>query len=238
MTGICVFSPERSAQLITEAVVNLPETQNAFQNGYLVIANGTMNSNIAKALTKEDYPQKEYTVGIIENHCLGVTPQKERIKPLLLFKGRAIEKDYLDILPEMGHGDVIIKGANAVDPHGTAGILVAGEMGGTIGRIYGQVIARSIELIIPVSLRKLIPSVKAACDRLKGIDIEFSDGIKASLFPVISADIITEKQAAKFLFNVDLELIASGGFGDSISDLVFFVEGSSNSIKALESFRR
>ncbi|MBN2363015.1 hypothetical protein JXL83_02670 [candidate division WOR-3 bacterium] len=238
MKGVFVLSPERSTRLISKAVLALTETKRALEEGFLVIGNGTTNSFIASRITGESYDPVNYSAGIIENHTLSVTPVEKRLKPLILFKGEKSDRNYLDVLPEMTSRDVFLKGANAIDSKGNAGILVGGDLGGTIGRIYGQVIARSVNLIMPVSSRKLIPSVDRACEALNGGEIDMCEGIKARLFPVRGAKIITETDAIKILYNLHCEIIASGGHGDSCSDIVILAEGAKEHLTAFESERR
>ena len=47
--------------------------------------------------------------------------------------GEAIDMESRDFLKTLQRGDVVIKGANAVDTEGNAGVLVGNETGGTIG---------------------------------------------------------------------------------------------------------
>ena len=57
----------------------------------------------------------------------------------------------------MTSNDVVIKGANAIDPDGIAGVMLANPVGGTTGNITGPVMAKGINLVIPVGLEKSIP---------------------------------------------------------------------------------
>ena len=62
---------------------------------------------------------------------------------------------------------IFIKGANAVDPEGNAGIFVAHPSGGTMGYAYSILTARGCRIITPVGLEKLIPSCEKSSTALR-----------------------------------------------------------------------
>ncbi len=227
-----------SARIISKAVLSLGEVKTALAEGYLLILNGTTNAEIASLLTGKKIEPLFYTVGCINDHRLTVSPSEKRIKPLIFYKGEKIEAEISDILPELSTKDVFLKGANAIDSGGDAGILVGGDFGGSIGRIYGQVIARGAKLIIPVSLKKLVHSVKLASKALNDGDQYFCDGMKVRLFHLPGAKIVSEPEALKILFNLESTLVASGGYKDSSSDIILLAEGEKESLISLDKERR
>src|SRR5690606_7477395 len=60
-----------------------------------------------------------------------------------------------DVLDDLREGDIILKGANALDlPNMQAGILIGDPTGGTIGAGLQAVVGRRVRLILPVGLEK------------------------------------------------------------------------------------
>jgi len=53
--------------------------------------------------------------------------------PYVIHRGQAVDVTPEDALDQFGADDVFLKGANAVDPAGNAGVLMADQKGGTIG---------------------------------------------------------------------------------------------------------
>ncbi len=109
---------------------------------------------MAEELTGKKIDYFRYAAGYIGEAAM-VVPNEKRLPPVALKRGTEVSAD--NIINEMTHSDVIIKGANALDPDGVAGVMMANPTGGTTGSIIGTVMARGINLIIPVGLEKSIP---------------------------------------------------------------------------------
>ncbi|MBN1620567.1 hypothetical protein JW890_07575 [candidate division WOR-3 bacterium] len=227
-----------SVRIISRAVLSLPEVKKALAESYLLILNGTTNAEIASLLTGGKIDPLFYTVGCIKDHRLSVSPSDKRIKPMIFYRGEKIDAEISDVLPKLSSKDILLKGANSIDHKGNAGILVGGDFGGSIGKIYGQVIAKGAKLIIPVSARKLVPSVKLASSVLNDGELDFCDGMKVRMFHLPGAQIISEPEALKILFNLDSFLLASGGYKDSSSDIILLAEGEKDSLISLDKERR
>ena len=63
------------------------------------------------------------------------------------------------IIKEMGSQDVVIRGANALDPYGVAGVMMAHLQDGITGSSIGTIMAKGINLVIPVGMMPLIGTV-------------------------------------------------------------------------------
>lgn len=233
MKAVFVLSPEASGNLLAKAVSELPEVKNAMTNNYIIIGNGTTNAYIVRILTGDNIDVKNYAAGIIENHKLDVISFDKRYKPVVLHIGRKVDIDYISLLPNLSRDDVLIKGGNAIDPDNNIGVLTGAGDGGTIGKIYGHCVTKGVNLILPVSMRKLIPSVKKASNVSGKGKINYSEGIKTGLFPVSYGKVLTEIDAVKTLYDLSATLISSGGFADSSGDLVLLVEGDKSNIDTL-----
>lgn len=229
------LTPSESKRLLGKAVARLPEVQQAWRDGRILISNGTTNAFVAEELLGSAIPKFSYAVGVITDGLLSMTDQTRRLPPLMLHKGQRQTTDIRDFLKAMGKGDVIIKGANAVDPQGNAGVLLAGETGGTIGAILGISSARGLPLLMPVGLEKLVPSVTDIAQGWGQLDLRHSTGLRIGYMAVVNCEVITEIQALAILAGVKATHIASGGSGGSEGTVVLLLEGDEESVgKAIE----
>ncbi len=230
MKAIIALKPEDSKRLIARGVVSLPEVHQALEKGIIHIARGTTCAYVFEELTGRKIDINKYVAGYIGNGGLRVLPANERLKPFTLKKGEVLEIEPNEVLSEMGYGDVFIKGGNALDFEGRVGVLCANREGGTIGGAIGTITARGIHLIMPISLRKLVPNIPKGAN-LGGIDeCDYTMGEKVALFPVINGKVITEIDAFKHLFDVEATLIAQGGLGDMEGALIFGLVGEKNQV--------
>jgi len=226
------LSPAEAKRLIAEAVAGLPEVKNALQNGWIIVAGGTTNAYIARLLTGENVDINRYTAGRIEQSILTSTPKEERLKPVILQNGNPVEITIKDALQNLKAGDVFIKGANAVDVQGNIGILVSNENGGTIGSVWGAVMARGVDFICPVGLEKLIASVPEAAAASGQNKFMYCHGNPVGLLAVTGAKVVTEVEAIRALYQVEAVHIASGGILDSEGAVVLSLAGEEGKIKS------
>ena len=131
--------------------------------------------------------------------------------------------------------DVFIKGANAIDHMGNAGICASSVTGGTIGMAWPIVTPRESHLIMPVGLEKMIPSVIEAAEHSGIYHFKYSTGLPVKLVPVPLGKVVTEIQAFAILAGVRTYHLASGGVGGSEGAVILALEGAEESIeKAVE----
>jgi uncharacterized ferredoxin-like protein len=126
--------------------------------------------------------------------------------------------------------DVFIKGANALDFEGIAGVMMASETGGTVADVLGVIKARGVNLIIPVGLEKLIPYSINDISNVAGIfETDYALGIPVGIMPV-AGEVITEIEALESL-GVSAIAIGSGGLGDGGGSKVLQIEGDAKSVQ-------
>lgn len=226
MRGLATLTPAESKRLIGRAVAMLPEVQLAFARGRVIIAGGTTNAFVCEELTGRKLDKALYTAGIVTDGHTCVTPASERLSPVTLVDGQPVEEVWQDVLKGFTSQDVFIKGANAVDPTGMVGVLVAAPNGGTIGTAFGPVLAVGAHLIVPVGLEKLVTDVAGASRAMGFGRMERSIGLACGLIPVSGATVVTELVALKVLFGVDSVHVASGGVGGSEGTVVLALEGT------------
>jgi hypothetical protein len=237
ISAMVVLNPAESRRLLAKATVALPEVQHAYKNGMIIIARGITNAYVSEELfdTRVE-PKAGQTVGII---CGGITngnPGRSPCRWHVTKKGKVAEgaDPNVEIL-NFGPDDVFIKGANAIDPEGNAGILTSSLKGGTIGMAWPIVTTRSSHLIMPVGLEKLVPSVIEAAKHSGVYYFKYSTGLPSKLTPVVLGKVVTEIEALGVLAGVRAYHLSSGGVGGSEGAVVLAVEGDEKRLeKAFE----
>lgn len=235
-TALLVLRPEESASLIGQAVATLPRVRQKTQQGRMVIVGGTTTRHVVRHLLAEDPGATSFAVGWIHNGTLGETPAQGRGPGPYLFVDGQITRGWpMSILEHFKSGDIYIKGANAIDPAGNAAILIASPTGGTIGAALTILFARGGELLIPVSLRKLIPSVPNSLGLVGQGKVDRVMGSPVGLMPILAggATLITEIQALAILYALQATPIASGGVEDCSGAVVLHVGGAAQQIDAV-----
>jgi len=231
VSAIFALTSSESKRLIAKGVAALPEVQRAYRQGWLVIGRGTTNAYVAEEILGVKVPKYNYAAGIICDGMLTVTKREERLLPYVLYKGQPMDMTTDDAAKQFGADDVFIKGANAVDPEGNAGVLVADDKGGTIGGALGCLAARGSYLIVPVGLEKLIPSVPEAARRCGIKRFKYALGEPLGLVPLVAAKVITEVQALAILTGVKATHVASGGINGSEGAVTLVIEGTDEQVQ-------
>jgi len=143
------LTPGESKRIIAMGVKKLPVIQKALKKGIILITLGTTNAYVLEELTGKKVDHNRYAAGYI-NGTATVVPQDRRLAAVALKNGKEISGD--SIISEMTSEDVVIKGANALDSKGIAGVMMANPVGGTTGALLGPIMAKGINLVIPVGL--------------------------------------------------------------------------------------
>lgn len=237
MKVVVTLTPSESKRLIAKAVVKMPEVQKAWENAYLLLADGTTNAFVQQELLQDKSISPETSaIGISTNGLLCVTrPATRNNSANVFYKGEVKQgRSFAEALADYHEDTVIIKGANAVDMNGFVGIIATGFDGGTIPKIIGPVTSKGITLITPVGLEKLIPSVPAAVRALGGASkIDISMGADGGIYCLCNTEIVTEIEAVKILFDAEATLICCGGVGGNEGAVTLAVEGTKEQIPAL-----
>ena len=237
VSALVVLNPAESRRLLAKATVALPEVQNAYKNGMIIIGRGITNAFVSEELFGiQVEPKAGQTAGMV---CRGITNVNPELPPCtwhVIRQGRVVENadSNVEIL-DFGPDDVFFKGANAIDMEGNAGIFSSSLTGGTIGMAWPILTPRGCHLIMPVGLEKLVPSVIEAAKHSGIYYFKYSTGLPAKLIPVTVGKIVTEIQAFAILAGVRAYHLASGGVGGSEGAVVLALEGEDGRVKkALE----
>jgi len=237
IAAMVVLNPSESRRLVAKATAACPEVQNAWKKGMVIIARGITTAFVSEELFGISIePKAAQTLGLI---CQGLTNANADPPPCtwhVINKGQVVEgaDSNVEIL-KFGLGDVFVKGANAVDPEGTAGTYASSLKGGTIGMAWPVVTPRGAELIIPTSLEKLVPSVIESAKHSGVYHFKYSLGLPARMIPVPLGKVITEIQALAILAGVRAYHLGSGGVGGSEGSVHLSIEGDEDRVeKAFE----
>jgi hypothetical protein len=202
------LTPGESKRIIALGVKKLPVIQQALRKGIILITLGTTNACVLEELTGKKVDHNRYAAGYI-NGTATVVPQEKRLAWVALKNGKEISGD--GIINEMTSGDVVIKGANALDRDGIAGVMMANPVGGTTGTLIGTVMARGINLVIPVGIEKSIPYSVLEISKRIGIQrCSKAIGLPVGMMP-LPGKVITEVEAIKLLGAEDVFPIGAGG---------------------------
>lgn len=228
--ALFTLTSAESKRLIARAVSRLPEVLAARQSGRIIISGGTTNAFVAEEMLGREVDKARYTAGIVARGRQCATPAGERIAPFVMINGQGSSEPWEKVLDGFSAGDVFIKGANAVDAEGHAGILLGHPQGGTIGRALGVVAARGAHLVIPVGLEKFVPSVLEAARAAGSQTFTYSIGMRVGLMPLVNGIVITEIEALQ-LFGVSATCLGAGGVGGSEGAVVLAVEGDEPQVR-------
>jgi hypothetical protein len=189
---------------------------------------------VAEELMEKKIPEKGmFTAGVVTSTGLNITKSEGRYNHYVFEKGQLKECSTAELVPylsKMGPADVFIKGANAIDSFGAAGVLLAGAGGGTMGTAWGYIVRNGIQLIIPAGLEKLVPGPLDVLQGMMGTEvIDRCMGWKCGMI-VVHGQVITEMEAMKLLFDVDVMPIAAGGIDGAEGCRVFLLEGPKDNV--------
>ncbi len=236
---VITLTPSESKRLIAKGVKNLEEVQRALKQGTVIITLGTTNAYVVEEILKdvpgsgEKIDKQRYAAGVITDRGTCIVPKEERVKEVILKNGKISDESTEKVIENLSAGDVFIKGANALDATGTAGILMANRAGGTIGSALGTIMARGVHFIIPVGIEKTIPY--SIVDAAKRVGIEKcykSVGWSVGLMPV-HGKVITEIDALRILGAEDAIPIGAGGIDGGEGSVVICIEGSIEKLDGL-----
>ena len=202
-------------RLIAKAVASLKQIRNALLYRTVVIVSGTTNGYIAEEILSQigqdkdgEFSKESFFRGANRAPYRKLEPGRFTGTDIVIEKGKWLKGITIhEAAPSLSKGDIIIKGANAVDSkRKLAGIQIGDSTVGTSVPILQAAIGRRTELIIPVGLEKRIfGDIGEIAAR---INSPSATGLR--LLP-IGGTIITELEAIEVLTGASAELVAAGG---------------------------
>ncbi|MBW2465739.1 MAG: hypothetical protein JRF02_00420 [Deltaproteobacteria bacterium] len=234
--GQAILTVSEGKRLIAKAIAQMPEVKEALSGGMVIIAKGTTNTYVAEEIVGRKIEHGAYVYG--RTH-----PQKggkrlnpgESISEFILVNGK-VQKDLSlsDAVKKLKRGDVVLKGANALDYQTkNAGVLAGSSTGGTTGTFLPYVVARKAHLIIPVGLEKQVAGNPVDIARMMKEPTTPINGVP-SMF-LLPGQIVTEIEALKILAEVEVYQVAAGGIGGAEGAVRLLIRGSRSDVeKALQ----
>jgi len=209
-----VLTVSESKRLIAKAVARMPIVRDALKTGIVIVAKGTTNTYIAEELLGKKIPHAAYVLGrTVPEKGAKKLKNAESMNEVVLVKGKLRDDLSLaEAVRMLKPGDVVIKGANALDyDNKIAAVIVGSSSAGTTGKILPYVGARKAHLVIPVGLEKQVAGspidiVKKMCQPIESLNSI------PSMF-LLTGHIVTELEALKLLADVSPFQAAAGGIG-------------------------
>ena len=229
-----VLTVSQSKRLIARGVRQHPAVKTALNNGIIGICRGTTCSYVTEEFLGQPIERFAYTTGL----TLPKQPTQKIEKPstamhdIIIRQGK-IHMDgeaAVEAAGNMKPGDIIIKGANALNyTRKVAGCLVGHPAGGTVGSFWGPLFGLKFRLIIPVGLEKEISS-----DIIEVSSLTMIENPGSSLMPM-TGTIITEIEAIRILTGAEAVQIAAGGIRGAEGSVRLLVQGSPEEVNAAKS---
>ncbi len=228
-----VLTVSEGKRLIAKAVAALPAVQQAMQDGIVVVTKGTTNAYVAEELLGESIAKGAYVLGRTlpaKADTSGVFAGS--IPEVIFVNGQRSDVTLKDVVLQMKRGDVVIKGANALNyESGMVGLLIGHPEGGTLGTIIGSAYGKGLHLVCPVGLEKEIAEDIQELADLINTDPECSREGMPALWPV-QAEIVTEIEALELLAGVEALQIGAGGVCGAEGGIWLAVWGDEDQIAA------
>jgi hypothetical protein len=231
--ALVILNSAQSRRLVAKGAVACPIVQNAYQNGLLIIARGITNAYVMEELFNITIENKaNQTVGFVGRGMTNVSATPPPSTMHVIEKGRVIEgaDSNVEIL-RFKKGDVLIKGANAIDHTGLTATCASSLKCGTMGMSWPIITPRGGEFIIPVSLEKMVSSVMTAAQHSGVYHFKYSMGPPVKLVPLPEAKAITEIEALALLCGVRAYHVSSGGVAGSEGSVHLSLEGDEDNIE-------
>jgi hypothetical protein len=235
-----IVTPAAGKRLIAKAIVEHPAVQSALESGTVAIIAGTTNGYVAEALLttigqEESFSRRRFFRGIT------LPPGRARTESGRLPEGGEFPGDVIvvngewregwtifDVVDDLKSGDVVLKGANALDLTGRkAAIYIGHPEAGTIGAALQVVVGRRVRLLMPVGVEKRVPGDLTEL----AIEVNAPGSQGPRLLPV-PGEVITELDAVTQLTGATAALIAAGGIGGAEGCVWLGISGSETEMAA------
>ncbi len=233
VAALVVLNAAQSRRLVAKGAVACPIVRHAFKTGMIIIARGITNAYVTEEFFNITIDNKaNQTVGFVGGGMTNATSTPPPSAWHVIDQGKVLESadSNVEIL-KFKKGDVMIKGANAIDHTGLTGTYASSVKGGTMGMSWPVITPRGGEFIVPVSLEKMVPCVMTAAQHTGIYHFKYSTGLPPKLIPLLEAKAITEIEALAILCGVRAYHVGSGGVAGSEGSVHLTLEGDEDKIE-------
>jgi len=238
-----ILTVSESKRLIGKAVAQMPIVKDALANGMVIVIKGTTNAYVAEEIAGQKVDHAAFVTGRVEPpKAAKKLPQVAAVNHLILEKGKPVDIPLPEAVKKLKVGDVVIKGANALDyKNKLAGVDIADPAGGTTGITLPYVIARKAYLVIPVGLEKLVAGdlielskkMREPIPSLNQGPFGGAGGFQ-SMF-LLTGEIVTELEAINILTGATAFQCSAGGVSGAEGSVWLVFRGTREQVtKALE----
>jgi len=221
-----------SKRLIAKAIAQMPIIKKAMKDGMVIIARGTTNTYVSEEILDKSIERGAFVTGKVYPKKGGkrLNPST-RLSEIILINGKADEQiSYSEAVKKLKAGDVMIKGANALDnKNKTVGVYIGSSSGGTTGKFLPYVVAKKAYLVIPIGLEKLITGDLIELSNKMRDPVESLNKV-LSMF-LLTGEIVTEIEALKILTGVSAFQSGAGGIGGAEGGVRLVLRGSRDQVE-------
>ena len=233
-----VITPAMGKRLIGKAVAARADVRAVLEKGTLVIVAGTTNAYVAEEVFAtlgggESFTPKGFRRGIVlppNVSASALTPSTDQDVVLVdgvWHEGRTI----FAVAGDLGPGDMIVKGANAVHlPTRRAAVLIGHPQAGTAAAAIPPVVGRRVKLLVPVGLEKRVEQDVADLAELLN-----DPGAAGPRLLPLGGEVFTELDAIAALSGASSRLVAGGGVCGAEGAIWIAATGSDEHLAAAES---
>ncbi len=237
-----VITPAAGKRLIAKALAAHPAIRTALESGTVVILAGTTNGYVAEEVLAsigrtEGFSRRRFFRGITLTPAetktdTGRLPDESGFPGDVIIANGVWQRGntIFDVVDDLKEGDVILKGANALDlSRRQAAIYIGDPKAGTIGVALQAVVGRRVRLIIPVGLEK-----RVICD-LHDLALRLNaPGARGPRLLPVPGEVFTEIDAVSLLTGAAADLVAGGGVCGAEGSVWLAVSGKAEQVEAAE----
>ena len=238
--GGATLTVAASKRLIAKGVAQMPIVKNALANGMVIIIKGTTNAYVAEEITGEKIDHAAFVTGRITGEGAKLLPKGKTVPHIILEKGKVVDIPLADAVKKLKAGDVVMKGANALDyKNRLAAVNIMDPSGGTTGITMPFIVARKAHLVIPVGLEKLVAG------DIVDLTLKMREPVQSlTILPsmwLLTGEIVTELEAIKILTGAIAFQSSAGGVKGAEGGVWLVFRGTreqvSNALKLVQSIQ-
>ncbi len=231
-----VVTPAMGKRLIGKGMAAHPAIAEVLETGTLVVIAGSTNGYVAEEILAatgqaEGFTRIGYRRGEVfpPNFDASTAEKGQLAGDVVLVKGvRQDGKTIFDVAEDLKRGDVILKGANAVNlPAREAGVLIGHPVAGTAGPTIAAAAGRHVRLIVPVGVEKRVDEPIMALVRRLNLP-----GVQGPGMLPLPGEVFTELDAISLLTGAEAVLVAGGGIYGAEGASWVAVDGTEEQVAA------